>query len=637
MSHVSDLIATDIQAYLARHEQKGLLRFITCGSVDDGKSTLIGRLLYDAKMLYEDQLAAIEADSRKWGTQGGEIDFALLVDGLSAEREQGITIDVAYRYFSTERRKFIVADTPGHEQYTRNMVTGASTADVAVILIDARKGILIQTRRHSFLTSLIGIRKLVLAINKMDLVDYSQAVFDRIVAEYQDFARLIGNPDVTAIPLSALKGDNMLQHSSHTPWYHGPTLMGYLETVPVDDDGGQRGQRGPLRLPVQWVNRPNLDFRGFAGTIVSGQVKPGDPIRVQPSGRQSTVQRIVTVDGDLPLAVAGQAVTLTLNDEVDISRGDVISASDSPAEVADQFEATLVWMAEEPMLAGRGYLMKIGMRTANASVTEIKHKVQVNTMEHLAARQLGLNEVGEVNLSLDRPIAFDAYLTCRAMGAFVLIDRINHQTVGAGMLRYALRRSHNIHLQHLDVDKAARSRIKGQRPGVLWFTGLSGSGKSTIANLVEKQLMALGRHSYLLDGDNVRHGLNRDLGFTEADRVENIRRVAEVARLMLDAGLIVITAFISPFRAEREMARGLVDSGEFIEAFVDTPLSVAEDRDVKGLYRKARRGELKNFTGIDSPFEVPQSPELTLTTTEQDAQALADRVIARIRAAGWID
>ena len=634
MSHVSDLIATDIQAYLARHEQKGLLRFITCGSVDDGKSTLIGRLLYDAKMLYEDQLAAIEADSRKWGTQGGEIDFALLVDGLSAEREQGITIDVAYRYFSTERRKFIVADTPGHEQYTRNMVTGASTADVAVILIDARKGILSQTRRHSFLTSLIGIRKLVLAINKMDLVDYSQAVFDRIVAEYQDFARLIGNPDVTAIPLSALKGDNMLQPSSHTPWYRGPTLMGYLETVAVDDDSSQRG---PLRLPVQWVNRPNLDFRGFAGTIVSGQVKPGDRIRVQPSGRPSTVERIVSVDGDLPVAVAGQAVTLTLSDEIDISRGDVISASDSPAEVADQFEATLVWMAEEPMLPGRGYLMKIGTRTANVSVTEVKHKVQVNTMEHLAARQLGLNEVGEVNLSLDRAIAFDPYLICRAMGAFVLIDRINHQTVGAGMLRYALRRSHNIHPQHLDVDKAARSRIKGQRPGVMWFTGLSGSGKSTIANLVEKKLLSLGRHSYLLDGDNVRHGLNRDLGFTEADRVENIRRVAEVARLMLDAGLIVITAFISPFRAERAMARGLVDSGEFIEAFVDTPLSVAEDRDVKGLYRKARRGELKNFTGIDSPFEVPQAPELTLTTTEHDAQALADQVIARIRAAGWID
>ena len=634
MSHVSDLIATDIQAYLARHEQKGLLRFITCGSVDDGKSTLIGRLLYDAKMLYEDQLAAIEADSRKWGTQGGEIDFALLVDGLSAEREQGITIDVAYRYFSTERRKFIVADTPGHEQYTRNMVTGASTADVAVILIDARKGILSQTRRHSFLTSLIGIRKLVLAINKMDLVDYSQAVFDRIVAEYQDFARLIGNPDVTAIPLSALKGDNMLQPSSHTPWYRGPTLMGYLETVAVDDDSSQRG---PLRLPVQWVNRPNLDFRGFAGTIVSGQVKPGDRIRVQPSGRPSTVERIVSVDGDLPVAVAGQAVTLTLSDEIDISRGDVISASDSPAEVADQFEATLVWMAEEPMLPGRGYLMKIGTRTANASVTEVKHKVQVNTMEHLAARQLGLNEVGEVNLSLDRAIAFDPYLICRAMGAFVLIDRINHQTVGAGMLRYALRRSHNIHPQHLDVDKAARSRIKGQRPGVMWFTGLSGSGKSTIANLVEKKLLSLGRHSYLLDGDNVRHGLNRDLGFTEADRVENIRRVAEVARLMLDAGLIVIAAFISPFRAERAMARGLVDSGEFIEAFVDTPLSVAEDRDVKGLYRKARRGELKNFTGIDSPFEVPQAPELTLTTTEHDAQALADQVIARIRAAGWID
>ena len=633
MSHVSDLIALDIQAYLQQHEHKSLLRFITCGSVDDGKSTLIGRLLFEAKMLFEDQLAAIEADSKKWGTQGGDIDFALLVDGLAAEREQGITIDVAYRFFSTDRRKFIVADTPGHEQYTRNMITGASTADVAVILIDARKGILTQTRRHSYLVSLIGIRKVVLAVNKMDLVDYRQATYQRIVDEYADFAAQIGLTDITAIPMSALKGDNMLAPSLHMPWYHGPTLMGFLETVEVDE---HRLQQGTLRLPVQWVNRPHLDFRGFAGTIASGSIKPGDRIRVQPSGRESTVARIVTSAGDLALAVAGQSITLTLADEVDVSRGDVISSAEAPAEVADQFEATLVWMAEEPMYPGRPYLLKIGARTVNATITEPKYRVNVNTMEHLAAKHLVLNEIGEVNLSLDRTIAFDPYDVNREMGGFILIDRLNNHTVGAGMLRFALRRAHNIHPQPVDVDRAARAAQKGQRPGVVWLTGLSGAGKSTIANLVEKRLHAQGRHTYLLDGDNFRHGLNRDLGFTEADRVENIRRVGEVARLMADAGLIVITAFISPFRAERDMARSLMAEGEFVEVHVDTPLAVAEQRDVKGLYKKARRGELKNFTGIESPYEAPQSPELRVNTTDCTPDQAADQVVAYLQRLGLI-
>ena len=634
MAHVSDLIAEDIEAYLHQHERKSLLRFITCGSVDDGKSTVIGRLLYDSKMLFEDQLAAIESDSKKWGTQGGDIDFALLVDGLSAEREQGITIDVAYRFFSTDLRKFIVADTPGHEQYTRNMITGASTADVAVILIDARKGVLTQTRRHSFLVQLIGIRKVVLAINKMDLVDFSQEVFDRIDAQYREFAAQIGLADITSIPLSGLKGDNMTTASERTPWYTGPTLMGFLETCEIDES---RLQSLPLRLPVQWVNRPNLDFRGFCGLIASGSVKPGDRIRVQPSGRESRVARIVSLGGDQALAVAGQSVTLTLEDEVDISRGDVISAASAPAEVADQFECSLVWMSEEALLPGRPYLMKIGTRTVSATVAEPKYKVNVNTMEHLAAKKLELNEIGVCNVSLDRAVAFDAYTANRDTGGFILIDRMTNNTVGAGMLHFALRRSQNIHLQHVDVDKAARARLNGQKPVVLWFTGLSGAGKSTIANLVEKKLHALGRHSYLLDGDNVRHGLNKDLGFTEADRVENIRRVAEVAALMVDAGLIVLTAFISPFRAERSMARALLKEGEFIEVHVDTPLTVAESRDVKGLYGKARRGELANFTGIDSPYEAPEAPELRIDTTQLDAEQAADAVVARLRALGLID
>ena len=615
------------------HENKSQLRFITCGSVDDGKSTLIGRMLYESKMLFEDQLAAVEADSKKWGTQGGEIDFALLVDGLAAEREQGITIDVAYRLFSTDRRKFIVADTPGHEQYTRNMITGASTADVAVILIDARKGVLTQTRRHSYLVHLIGIRKVVLAINKLDLVDYSEEIFHTIVDEYRDFATQIGLKDIVPIPLSALRGDNILAHSEHTPWYHGPTLMAYLETVEVDD---LRQQSAAFRLPVQWVNRPNHEFRGFCGTVAGGTVKPGDRVRVQPSGRESTVARIVTADGDLPLAVAGQSITLTLADEIDISRGDMISDAEKPAEVADQFEATLVWMDEEPMLPGRAYVMKIGTRSVSATITEPKYKVNVNTLQQLAAKTLELNEIGVCNLSLDQVVAFDPYTVNRETGGFILIDRLTNNTVGAGMLHFALRRAHNIHLQYVDINKAARSTLNGQRPALIWMTGLSGSGKSTIANLVEKKLYAMGRRSYLLDGDNVRHGLNRDLGFTDADRVENVRRVAEVARLMVDAGLIVIAAFISPFRAERAMARGLLTEGEFIEVHVDTPLEVAESRDVKGLYKKARRGELRNFTGIDSPYEAPESPELCVNTAACSVEEAAEQVIGKMRALGLI-
>jgi bifunctional enzyme CysN/CysC len=628
MAHVSDLISSDIGEYLHQHEHKSLLRFITCGSVDDGKSTLIGRLLYESKMLFEDQMAAVEADSKKWGTQGGEIDFALLVDGLAAEREQGITIDVAYRFFSTDRRKFIVADTPGHEQYTRNMITGASTADVALILVDARKGLLTQTRRHSYLVSLIGIRKVVLAVNKMDLMDYSEQVFRDIEKEYRAFAAQIGLDDVTAIPLSALRGDNMVERSERISWYSGPALLELLETVELDDS---RMQMLPLRLPVQWVNRPNLNFRGFCGAISSGTATVGDRIRVQPSGRESRIARIISAGVDRPLAVAGESVTVTLDDEIDISRGDVISAATAPAEVADQFQATVIWMDDEPMLPGRPYMLKLGSRTVSATITEPRYKVNVNTMEHLAAKQLELNEIGVCNIALDRVVPFDPYTDNRDTGGFILIDRITNNTVGAGMLHFALRRSHNIHLQHVDVTKEARAQRLGQRPVVLWFTGLSGAGKSTIANLVEKKLHAMGRHCYLLDGDNLRHGLNKDLGFTEADRVENIRRVAEVSRLMIDAGLIVLTAFISPFRAEREMARSLVGDGEFMEIFVDTPLAVAETRDVKGLYRKARRGELSNFTGIDSPYEAPESPELTVNTVECDANEAADAVIALLQ------
>lgn len=624
MAHQSELIAADIGAYLKSQERKSLLRFITCGSVDDGKSTLIGRLLFDSKMLFDDQLTAVETESKKFGTQGDAIDFALLVDGLAAEREQGITIDVAYRYFSTERRKFIVADTPGHEQYTRNMLTGASTADAAVLLVDARKGVLTQTRRHSYLMSLIGVDSIIVAVNKMDLVDYSKDVFDRIVEDFSIFGQQIGLGSVTFIPVSAFKGDNIVTPSERLPWYHGPTLIGCLETVEVDE---LRRQKGPFRLPVQWVNRPSLDFRGFSGMVVGGVVKRGDRIRVQPSGKESEVARIVTRDGDLDLAVAGQSVTLTLKDEIDISRGDVISAADAPAGTADQFEAAVVWMSEEPLIPGRPYFFKIGAKTVTATTTDIKYQINVNTLEHIAAKKLELNAIGVCNLSLNQPIAFDPYAENRDTGSFILIDRMTNNTVGAGILHFALRRAANIHMQHVDIDKAARARIKGQKGCVLWFTGLSGAGKSAIANLVEKKLHALGRHTYLLDGDNVRHGLNRDLGFTDVDRVENIRRIAEVSKLMVDAGLIVLTAFISPFRAERRMARGLLDDGEFIEIFVDTPLAVAEERDPKGLYKKARRGELKNFTGIDSPYEPPQAPELHLATTDLSLEDSASRVI----------
>jgi bifunctional enzyme CysN/CysC len=626
MSHQSQLIATDIGAYLRSHEHKSLLRFITCGSVDDGKSSLIGRLLYESRMIFDDQLTQLAADSRRVGTRGGELDFALLVDGLAAEREQGITIDVAYRFFSTERRKFIVADTPGHEQYTRNMVTGASTADLAVILIDARKGVLTQTRRHSFLVQLLGISRVVLAVNKMDLVDYSRATFEAIVADYRAFADLIGLKDITAIPISAVQGDNILAHTANTSWYRGPTLMEHLESVEVDAPLAGK----PFRLPVQWVNRPNADFRGFAGLIASGSIARGARIRVLPSGRESRVARIVTAGGDLETAAAGQSVTLTLDSEVDVSRGDVLAAADSPPQVASQFEATIVWMHEEPMLQGRAYLMKAGTRTVSATIAPLKHRIDVNTLEHAPAERLELNDIGVCELELDRAIPFEPYLESRALGGFILIDRITNNTVGAGLINFALRRSQNVHWQALDVDKQVRSLQKGQKACVLWLTGLSGAGKSTIANLIEKRLTAAGRHTYLLDGDNVRHGLNKDLGFTAQDRVENIRRVAEVSKLMVDAGLIVLVSFISPFRSERRMARALFAPGEFLEVFVDTPLAEAESRDVKGLYRKARRGELKNFTGIDSPYEAPEDPEIHIDTTLVKPEAAAESIIAHL-------
>ena len=624
-SYATDaLIADDIDAYLRQHRDKSLLRFITCGSVDDGKSTLIGRLLYDSKTIFDDQLAVLEADSKRVGTQGANIDFALLVDGLAAEREQGITIDVAYRFFSTARRKFIVADTPGHEQYTRNMVTGASTADLAVILIDARKGVLTQTRRHSYLAHLLGIRNVVLAVNKMDLIGYDQARYDAIVADYRAFAKQIGIAAFTPLPISGFIGDNITTRSAKTPWYAGPTLIEHLEAVPVDADAAQA--RG-FRLPVQWVNRPNLDFRGFAGLIASGSIRPGDAVRVLPSGRTSTVARIVTSDGDLAEAVAGQSVTLTLADEVDCSRGDVIAAASDPPQVADQFETTLVWMGDEPLLPGRPHWLKLATQTVSATVQPPKYAVNVNTMEHIAAKSLELNAIGVATIATDRPIVFEPYAENKTFGGFILIDKLTNATAAAGLINFALRRSQNVHRQALDVDRGAHARLKNQRPAVLWLTGLSGAGKSTIANLVEKQLLRMNRHTFLLDGDNVRHGLNKDLGFTDADRVENIRRVGEVARLMTDAGLIVITAFISPFRAERQLVRDMMLPGEFVEVHVDTPLADAEARDTKGLYKKARAGQLKNFTGIDSPYEAPEAPELRIDTTAMRADAAAAAIV----------
>ena len=686
MSYRPDpLIAGDIDAYLARHAQKSLLRFITCGSVDDGKSTLIGRLLYDTKMIFEDQLDALAADSKRMGTQGQDIDFALLVDGLAAEREQGITIDVAYRFFTTDKRKFIVADCPGHEQYTRNMVTGASTADVAVILVDARKGVLTQTRRHTTLAELVGIRDIVLAVNKLDLIGFDRDRYAAICDEYRGFARQLGLDDtrITAIPISGLGGDNIASRSERTPWYAGPTLIEHLESVVVDD----RAASAPFRLPVQWVNRPHLDFRGFAGTVASGRVSVGDAVRVLPSGRMTTVSRIIAApssplplaggaaqssplplaggaaqssplplaggagggpeangrrtdaptpdpsrerEGDIDVAVAGQAVTLTLADEVDCARGDVIAAAAAPPEVADQFEATIVWMADEAMVPGRALWLKLGTQNVSASVAAPDHVLNVNTLEKLAAKTLELNAIGVATVTTDRPLVFAPYAEDRTLGGFILIDKLSNATVAAGMLIRPMRRAQNIHWQAIEISREAHAQQKGQAPRLLWFTGLSGSGKSTIANLVEKKLHALGRHSFLLDGDNVRHGLNRDLGFSAADRVENIRRVGEVAKLMTDAGLIVLTAFISPFRAEREMVRALMPAGEFLEIFIDTPLDVAEARDAKGLYKKARAGELKDFTGIDSPYEAPERPEIRIDTTRMTPEAAAEMIVERV-------
>ncbi|GAB5458052.1 MAG: sulfate adenylyltransferase subunit CysN [Henriciella sp.] len=628
MSHQSDLISEDISAYLEAHENKSLLRFITCGSVDDGKSTLIGRLLYDSKMIFEDQLDALESDSKRHGTQGENIDFALLVDGLSAEREQGITIDVAYRFFSTDKRKFIVADTPGHEQYTRNMATGASTADLAILMIDARKGILTQTRRHSFIASSLGIRKLVLAINKMDLVEYDEAVFNRIEQDYLEFAEeLNAGIEIQAIPMSALAGDNITEPSKNTPWYNGPTLMEYLETVPVGDER----EAAPFRMPVQWVNRPNLDFRGFSGQIASGTIKPGDRIKTLPSAKETTVERVVVHGGDLEQGIAGQSVTLTFADEVDTSRGDVICAAHDPAEVSDQFQARILWMSDAAMLPGRRYLLKSGSKTVTALISGLKYQIDVNDLQDRPAKKLALNEVGVCTLSLDQPIAFDPYDMNRETGGFVLIDRLTNNTVGLGLLDFALRRAANIHWQALDVDRDALANQKDQKPAVLWFTGLSGSGKSTIANALQKKLHAMGKHTFVLDGDNVRHGLNRDLGFTDEDRVENIRRVSNVAKLMSDAGLITLVSFISPFRSERRMARNMMTEGEFVEIHVDTPLEVAEQRDVKGLYKRARAGEIKNFTGLDSPYEPPKEPEIAINTVDTTPEAAANAILA------WMD
>lgn len=624
MVHVSDLIASDIQSYLAAHEQKELLRFITCGSVDDGKSTLIGRMLYESHMLFDDHLAALEADSKKVGTQEGEIDFALLVDGLAAEREQGITIDVAYRFFSTDKRKYIVADTPGHEEYTRNMATGASTADVAIILVDASQGVLTQTRRHSFIVSMVGVKRIILAVNKLDLVDYSQEVFESITNDFQNFAdEALNLNEITAIPISALKGDNIVSSSENTPWYEGVSIMEYLETVEVSSTSQSR----PFRMPVQWVNRPNREFRGFAGLIGSGCISPGDKIRVLPSGRESVVERIVTYDGDLELAGAGRSVTLTLEDEIDISRGDIITTANQPCSSADQFQTRILWMNDSAMMPGRQYLFKSNTQTTSMTLGRLKYRIDVNTLEELPANVLDMNEIGVCNISLSNRVAFDPYDEDPVMGGFIIVDRMTNNTVGMGLIDFALRRSDNIHWQSMDVTKQSRAEQKSQKPRLIWFTGLSGSGKSSIANILEKKLQSMGRHTITLDGDNIRHGLNRDLGFTKADRVENIRRVGETSKLMVDAGLICISSFISPFSSEREMVRNLMEDEEFVEVFVDTPLEVCESRDVKGLYAKARSGELPNFTGISSPYEAPENPEIRIDTTKLSAEEAADLII----------
>ena len=620
---MSAMIKNDIHEYLHKQECKGFLRFITCGSVDDGKSTLIGRLLYDSKSIFEDQLAELERDSTTMGSAGEQIDLALLVDGLAAEREQGITIDVAYQFFSTDKRKFIVADTPGHEQYTRNMATGASTAQLAVILIDARKGILTQTRRHSYIVSMLGIKHVVVAINKMDLVGFSQSCFEKLVHDYEVMAGPLGFEVITAIPISALNGDNVLNRSVELPWYDGLTLMAHLETVKIDSIQGEQ----PFRFPVQWVNRPNLDFRGFSGTIASGNVRVGDKVVALPSGSTSQVKSIVTSRGDLDQAVTEQAVTLCLEDEIDISRGDIIVAANARAEITDQFEAAILWMHSNPLLPGRSYLIKTENKTLTGVVTKLKHRVNVNDFNHEPVDSLNLNEVGLCNVSLSGEIVFEPYHSNRNMGSFIIIDKMTNHTLGCGMINHGLRRATNIHWQAVDINKVARAQLLQQKPCILWFTGFSGSGKSSIANLVEKKLFSKGKHSYLLDGDNVRHGLNRDLGFTNADRVENIRRISETAKLMLDSGLIVITSFISPFRAERQLARDLVEDNEFIEVFVDTPIEVCEQRDPKGLYKKVRKGDVKNFTGFDSPYEIPNSPEIHIDTLKQTADQAADIIV----------
>ena len=617
-----DLLKTGIAGYMARQADKHTLRFITCGSVDDGKSTLIGRLLYESKLIFDDQLAALAADSRKFGTQGDAFDFALLVDGLAAEREQGITIDVAYRYFATDRRKFIVADTPGHEQYTRNMATGASTATLAIIMIDARKGVLAQTRRHAFIAALLGIKHAVLAVNKMDLVNYAENVFGTITSDFMALNETLGFADIQPIPISALEGDNVIAASANMPWYEGPSLLTHLEEVDVPDDN-----EGPLRLPVQYVIRPDQDFRGYAGRIAGGTVAAGDPLKILPSGQEATVSQVYVGEVAQDRASAGQSVSVTLQGEFDISRGDMLVAADKPAEIADQFRATIIWMDQREMLPGRAYIMKTEGRSATATLAKPRFRINVNNYEQQPVDTLALNDIASCNISLDRAIAFDSYETNRTTGSFILIDPETNATAGVGLIKFALRRSQNIHWQALDIDKAQRAMAKGQKPVVLWFTGLSGSGKSTIANIVEKKLHAMGRHTMLLDGDNVRHGLNRDLGFTDADRVENIRRVGEVSKLMLEAGVITLVSFISPFSAERAMVRSMLEDGEFIEIFVDTPLEEAERRDVKGLYKKARAGELKNFTGIDSPYEPPANPEITVNTVELSAEEAAEEIV----------
>jgi len=617
---------TALDLWLAEQTEKGLLRFLTCGSVDDGKSTLIGRLLYDSQLILDDQLASLRKESRNRTTGDEGIDFSLLVDGLTAEREQGITIDVAYRFFSTDKRKFIVADTPGHEQYTRNMATGASNADLAIVLIDARKGVLTQTRRHSFILSLIGVKHVVLAVNKIDLVGYDADVFNAIEADYRAFARELGFETLVAIPVSALKGDNILQPSARMPWYRGPQLVPYLETIEVASDRAER----KFRFPVQWVNRPNLDFRGFSGTVASGAVGVGDDILVAASRKPARVARIVTMDGDQQRAIAGEAVTLVLDREVDISRGDVLVHPGETPDYSNQFQARLVWMSDEQAIPGRSYLLKLGAQLVPASITDLKFRTNVNTLEQSAAKTLELNEVGTVTIATDKPIAFDSYADNPLLGSFILIDRISNATLGAGVIEFGLRRAQNLSYQSFDVNRKVRAEMKGQTPQIVWFTGLSGSGKSTVANLIEKRLTAEGKHAYILDGDNVRHGLNKDLGFTDEARVENIRRVAEVARLMADAGLIVIVSFISPFRNERRMAREIAGDVKFTEIYVNTPLEVCEARDPKGLYAKARRGEIKNFTGISSPYEAPEKPDIVLHGALHDAVQMADDLYARV-------